>query len=252
MTSASSNTLIDKDCAIPIYRQVMNFLREGIDSGAWKESGRIPSELELSSSLKVSRGSVKKAISELVSEGLLEQIQGKGTYVKTHDISFPLNEGLISFSESLHEQGIEFTTSIAVSEIREANETIASFLDIPVGAPYLHMERIRTVSDEPVMYIENNINIELVPGIEHADYERESLFETIERISGHRVDHSKTSFLAVGADEKRVRSLAVEPGQPLLKQEQTVFLDTGQPIEYAHVWLRSSRFYVGIISQRRR
>jgi DNA-binding GntR family transcriptional regulator len=243
--------MINKDCATPIYKQVVNILTENISSGKWRESDRIPSELELASSLGVSRGSIKKAVSELVDAGVLEQIQGKGTYVKPHDISFPLNEGLISFSESLREQGISFVTTILVSETLKADEKLASKLEIPIGSPYMHMERIRSVSGEPIMYIENNINCALVPNIGSEDFEKVSLFETIERLSGHKVAYSDTSFFAIGADEKRAKSLKVSLGQPMLQQIQTVFLDNNKPIEYARVWLRSNRFYVGTISQRR-
>lgn len=242
---------INKDCATPIYKQVVNILTENVSSGKWRESDRIPSELELASSLGVSRGSIKKAVSELVDAGILEQIQGKGTYVKPHDISFPLNEGLISFSESLREQGISFETTILDSETLKADEELSSKLEIPVGSPYLHMERVRSVSGEPIMYIENNINLSLVPSIDSEDFERVSLFETIERLSGHKVAYSDTSFFAIGADEKRAKSLKVSLGQPMLQQIQTVFLDNDKPIEHARVWLRSNRFYVGTISQRR-
>ena len=108
MTDRVNNSHIKKDCPTPIYMQVVDYLRENIASGAWEQASKIPSEVELMSTLGVSRGSIKKAISKLVDEGLLEQIQGKGTYVKSKDISFPLTEGLISFSESLIEQGISF------------------------------------------------------------------------------------------------------------------------------------------------
>lgn len=96
MTNRVNNSHIKKDCPTPIYMQVVDYLRENIASGAWEQASKIPSEVELMSTLGVSRGSIKKAISRLVDEGLLEQIQGKGTYVKSKDISFPLTEGLIS------------------------------------------------------------------------------------------------------------------------------------------------------------
>lgn len=248
---SSTSSTINKDCAIPVYRQVISILTENISSGRWRESDRIPSEFDLAASLDVSRGSIKRAISELVDAGVLEQIQGKGTYVKPHDISFPLNEGLISFSESLREQGIKFETSILVFETMESNRELSSKLGVPVSSPYLHMERVRSVSGEPIMYIENNINSDLAPGIDKEDFEKVSLFETIERLSGRQVAYSDTSFFAIGADEERASSLKVSLGQPLLQQIQTVFLDNDQPIEYTRVWLRSNRFYVGTISQRR-
>lgn len=100
MTNRVNDSFIKKDCATPIYMQVVEYLRENIASGAWEEASKIPSEVDLMSTLGVSRGSIKKAISKLVDEGLLEQIQGKGTYVKSKDISFPLLKAL-SLSPSL-------------------------------------------------------------------------------------------------------------------------------------------------------
>lgn len=252
MAADTDSALIRKDCAKPIYVQVIEYLSDKISSGRWRESDRIPSEVELTEMLGVSRGSVKKAISKLVDNGTLEQIQGKGTYVKARDISFPLAEGLISFSESLTEQGIEFTTEIISSEVRIADEEIAAHLNISAGSPYLHLERVRRVKGEPIMYIENNISSSLAPNVAEADFVNESLFSILERLTGHQVAYSKTTFIASAADAQRSRYLGVDQKSPLLQQVQTVYLDNDMPIEYARVWLKSSRFYLGTIFQRRR
>lgn len=246
----ASNSVIQRDCARPIYVQVAEYLTSNIDSGRWIESDRIPSEAELTETLQVSRGSVKKAISMLVDNGVLEQIQGKGTYVKEHDISFPLTEGLISFSESLMKQGIEFETEIVSIEENTANEEIARQLSIPIGAALFRIERVRRVKGEPIMYIENNINSSLAPGISEADFVNDSIFSIIERLTNHKVSYSKTSFVATSVDAQRARYLEVEEKTPILQQVQTVFLDNDQAIEYANVWLKSNRFHLGTVFQR--
>ncbi len=251
MTNRVNNSHIKKDCPTPIYMQVVDYLRENIAEGAWEQASKIPSEVELMSTLGVSRGSIKKAISKLVDEGLLEQIQGKGTYVKSKDISFPLTEGLISFSESLIEQGLSFETSILDCEIRKSDEDISGHLGIVEGSDYLHLERVRSVEGEPVMFIENNINMALVPGIETADFVNEGLFAIIERLSGHQIEYSKTSFVAKLADAQRADALGLSTQSPLLQQLQTVYLDNDSAIEYARVWLKSSRFQLGTVFQRR-
>ena len=53
-------SIIKKDCSKPIYMQVAEYLSDNINSGRWKDSERIPSEAELTESLGVSRGSVKR------------------------------------------------------------------------------------------------------------------------------------------------------------------------------------------------
>lgn len=251
--SEISNTApIKKDCAKPIYAQVVDYLRDNIASGAWEQASKIPSEIELVATLEVSRGSIKKAISKLVDEGVLEQIQGKGTYVKSQDISFPLTEGLISFSESLNEQGIVFDTRILSCEIRKADAELSEHLGISEGCNYLHLERVRSVDGDPIMFIENNINSELAPGVETSDFVNEGLFSIIERLSGHQVEYSKTSFIATLADPQHAETLNISTDSPVLQQIQTVYLDNDQAIEHARVWLKSSRFHLGTVFQRRR
>lgn len=243
---------IRKDCAKPIYMQVVDYLRENIASGVWEEASKIPSEIELMSTLGVSRGSIKKAISKLVEEGVLEQIQGKGTYVKSQDIAFPLTEGLVTFSESLNEQGIAYETQIIDCEMRQADAEISKHLNVSPGSDFLHLERVRSVEGEPIMYIENNINSSLAPGIESADFVSEGLFSILERLTGHQIEYSETSFVAKLADPLRAEALDVPVKSPVLQQVQTVHLDNGQAIEYAKVWLKSSRFHLGTVFQRRR
>ncbi|MBU5583619.1 GntR family transcriptional regulator, partial [Enterococcus sp. S181_ASV_20] len=109
-------------------------------------------------------------------EKVLTQKHGKGTFVIDENISFPLAEGLISFSESMKSQGIDFETELINLEKKKADEKIAEQLKINIGDDYLFIERTRTVHDEVVMFIQNNINIQLAPNIDTADYAHESLF----------------------------------------------------------------------------
>ena len=101
-----------------------------------------------------------------------------------------------------------------------------------------------------MMFIENNINMALAPGIETADFVDEGLFAIIERLSGHQIEYSETSFVAKLADTQRADALGLSTQSPLLQQLQTVYLDNDCAIEYARVWLKSSRFQIGTVVQR--
>lgn len=69
----------------PLYQQIKALLLQGLQSGEWKPSTAIPSEVELAARFKVSQGTVRKAVAnELASEHLLVRRQGKGTFVATH------------------------------------------------------------------------------------------------------------------------------------------------------------------------
>ncbi|MCD8036598.1 MAG: GntR family transcriptional regulator [Clostridiales bacterium] len=66
---------------IPMYMRIKQFIKSKIDSGEWTENFMIPSEAELSRQFGCSRITVTTAIKELVKEGMVYRVQGKGTFV---------------------------------------------------------------------------------------------------------------------------------------------------------------------------
>lgn len=65
-----------------LYSQILDEFRERIISGDLAVGSRLPTELEIAQSHHISRGTVRQALSVLVNEGLLERIQGSGTFVR--------------------------------------------------------------------------------------------------------------------------------------------------------------------------
>ncbi|NLM77219.1 MAG: GntR family transcriptional regulator [Ruminococcaceae bacterium] len=72
---------IDRRSPQPLYAQLKTLLVERIQRQEYQPGQRIPSELALCDELSLSRPTVRQAIAELVSEGILVIIKGKGTYV---------------------------------------------------------------------------------------------------------------------------------------------------------------------------
>ena len=241
---------VDRDSSKPIYLQVADNFRNNIYSEKWGTGEKIPSENQIMSELKISRGTVKKAVGILVEEGLLEQIQGKGTYVKGNDISYPLSGGLLSFAESLENQNLGYETSVVTSELRVSNNDIATKLKLKEGDDYFYLERIRSVEGEKMMLIESRLNHYIAPGIEKVDFNAEKLFHAIESKSGNQIKHSVNRYAARIIDGKRAKILEVPENSPVLHLEQLVYLENGEPIEFANVWLKANKYHIGTILQR--
>ena len=242
--------IINRDASTPIYIQVADYLRNSIYAEEWGKGEKISSENQIMSELGVSRGTVKKAVNMLVEEGLLEQIQGKGTYVTESNISYPLGQGLLSFAESLESQHLTYQTKVITLEFRKATKEIESKLGIEVDDEYLYMKRIRYVEGEKVMLIENRLNSKLCPGIEQYNFNEVSLFKAIEKTSGRKIAYSESRYAARVVGEKRAKILEVSADSPVLHLEQLVHLKGGTPIEFGNVWLKANRYYLGTILQR--
>jgi GntR family transcriptional regulator len=72
---------LDKRSTQPLYAQLKELLNERIRQGVYQPGQQIPSELALCEELTLSRPTVRQAISELVTEGILVIVKGKGTFV---------------------------------------------------------------------------------------------------------------------------------------------------------------------------
>lgn len=72
---------LDRESAVPLYRQAQDFLRGEIHSGSLAPHTRLPASRELAASLGVNRLTVMNAYAGLEAEGLVYSRQGSGTYV---------------------------------------------------------------------------------------------------------------------------------------------------------------------------
>lgn len=73
---------MSEEYKVPKYYHIKQEIIKGIDNNTYKESETIPSERELMALFDVSRITIRKAIDDLVREGYLYRVHGKGTYVK--------------------------------------------------------------------------------------------------------------------------------------------------------------------------
>lgn len=224
-----------------LHEQVTDFVREKIYAREWGVNEPIPSEHELSEMLSLSRGTVKRGVRTLVDEGLLVQQRGRGTFVASPVMARPTSGHLLSFAESMGEAGISHVTRVVTQEVRQASEICARHLGIDMGESYLYLERVRSVDGHPVMYIESHLNLGACPGLDEADFERESVFRVIERTSGRGIGGSEVTYSARVAGSRRGGLLDCDSHAPVLQMEQLVHLDDGTPVEWGSVWLPANR-----------
>ena len=238
-----------KDTSL-LYVQVADYVREKIYSKEWGVDERIPSEHELMQEHGLSRGTVRRAIGALVDEGLLVQERGRGTFVIQAVMARPSGNKLHSFAESMNEQGIEYATRVVEKRIDRANRVCAQNLGIAEGSTFLYLMRVRFVAEQPVMLIESRINLEPCPGLENVDFEREGLFDAVERTSGQSVGDAEMTYSARAAGKRRGRWLECGERSPVLDLDQLVRLEDGTPVEWGSVWLPANRCVISSVRTR--
>lgn len=148
------NSVVTPNSKTPLYKQLVSILREDIRNGIYTAGEKIPSEIELCDFYKVSRITVRNAITELVEEELLFKVQGKGTFVSEQKYIRPLNESL-NFTNQCHQIGRKSSAKVICVEQLPASEQLAEKLGIEPGELIWKIMRVRYADDLAVM-IETN------------------------------------------------------------------------------------------------
>ncbi len=126
------NFEINRDIKIPVYLQITDYITSKIREGIWQPHYKLPSEDELAKQLGVARGTVRQALSELATEGILYRLHGKGTFVASDQIETKaVGSKFLTFLEELVEKGVTFSTEVLEKEIQSAPKAVASYLHLP-------------------------------------------------------------------------------------------------------------------------
>lgn len=232
-----------------LHELLAKILKDHIISGEWPAGSRIMSEHALMERYCVSRGTVRRAIGMLVDEGLLVQRKGKGTFVTRSGVAHPGGARPLSFAHALQEEGLAFETQVLAKKVLPAPADVAHELGLEEGEPVLFMRRVRTVEGRALFCQESWENLEACPGLADADFTKESLFDAVERCSGHEIALSNMRSSATCAGKEHGGYLALPAEAPVLLLEQTIGLDNHVPIEWSLTWLRSDQSLMGVALQ---
>lgn len=244
-------TAINKDAASPLHSQISDWIRSKIATGEWPSNYRLRTEPELAVDLGVSRGTLRRALTTLIHEGLLKQVQGRGTFVTSTLIEPAIAQKLSSLSEDFASQGIEVATTVIASELIEAPRPVASLLDVAPGQRVLRLARLRSTPQGAVALLNNYVRADLAPGIESVDFTSNSLFGTLEGRYKLAIGSGRRSFTAEAATLDVADALGLAVGSPVQYLEQVTYLDDGRPVEYSDVWINSRMLRVTSMLGRR-
>ncbi len=159
----------------PLYYQIRENIREKINSSEYPPNSMIPSEAELCEFYGVSRVTVRRAILDLVQEGILNRGKGKGTFV-SENYGLTTMNGVQSFSQELLGLNMRPSAKLLSCRIRKADPALRNTMGLSEGEKVATISRLRLVNNEPCMVEVMNFPYSLVPGIEHEDLEQSIYF----------------------------------------------------------------------------
>ena len=188
--------MIDKKSPIPVYFQLKNFIKDDIKKRNLKPGEPILSENKYCEMFKISRMTVRQALNELESDGIIVRERGKGSFVAIPRIE---QEGLMSFTEMVKSKGMNPSTKITKFG-KIVNSKLAQILRIEENEQIFVMTRVRKADDFPVAAETIYIPVKFVPDIENKNLEG-SFYELLKDEYSIEIKASKTSFSAVISDK---------------------------------------------------
>jgi GntR family transcriptional regulator len=126
-------------------------IRSMINDGRLSPGSRLPNELEVAEAMGVSRGTIRAALHLLEQQGLLWRRQGVGTFVSERPIlenRLDVNSGVTDLIRSM---GLVPGARDIEIKLVPADEYSAQQLGVSVGIPMVHIRRIRTANDKPIV-----------------------------------------------------------------------------------------------------
>jgi GntR family transcriptional regulator len=232
-----------------LAQQVIDEILAGIETGQRaRDNGLLPSETELSARFKVSRATIREALSRLEQANLIIRRHGVGTFVAPRP---PVIEAGLEELESLETMatriGLETTMGKAIIEERGAAKREAECLQLQPGDPVLSVARVIMTGKRPVAYLIDVIPTAYLHKDELGAAFTGSVLDLFVRRGDVPLSHSRTDILAEAADEEIARKLRLQAGEALLKLEAQLVARAGNIIDYSTSYFVPGYFHFHVV-----
>ena len=242
---------------VPLYIQIEELIQKKINNQEFLPGAKIPSERTIAELYGVNRMTAKKAIGNLVLQGVLVRKPGSGTYVKANggnsdhfslDLDFTEQQSNAGMSELLGSEGVTVGSEVIGSELMTATPFFARKLNIPQNGLVFALHRTRS-SNKRVFAVEYNyLPSYMFTDADTVDFREVGLYDYLNS-SGHMVQHvdQRTEVIPVMPHEARL--LGVEAGALVYRIKYLSTDMAGNIIEYTESFLNpdmvSLNFTVG-------
>ena len=231
--------MLNANSITPLYKQLVQKLKDDIENGVYKPGDQLLPERDFAAQNGVSVITTRKALEELVQEGIIEKKQGKGTFVAKPKYGRDYTR-IIGFSESCRLQGLEPGAILLHKSIAVPDAKVLAELRLPKDSSSVFISRLRTVNGEP-MAIENNYFPLDYVFLLNEPLEG-SLFDLLKQKVNKVVVKSQKTIEICRAGAQEAKNLNVARNSPLLLVKSLALTTDDAIVYYGVQIINSERF----------
>jgi DNA-binding GntR family transcriptional regulator len=234
---------IDRASPVPLYHQLAEQLTAAIIDGVLRPGDPFENELALAARIGLSRPTVRRAISELVNQGLLVRRRGIGTTVANQMVH--RRAELTSLYEDLVREGRTPRTDVLSLKPHAVDERAADAFGLEPGTPLVAIVRLRYAGDVPLAIMRNW----LPPGLDDLTVEQleaDGLYAVL-RARGIRPTVARQRIGARNATAEERRILKMSKAEPLVTMTRSAYDADGHPVEFGDHCYRADQYSVDVM-----
>ncbi|WP_326554178.1 GntR family transcriptional regulator [Micromonospora sp. NBC_01813] len=233
-----------------VYRQIADHLRQAIESHELVAGTQLPSESALVNEYGVSRVTARRALSVLVTDGLVVAEHGRGWFVRRRppvrrlsaDRFARRKEGKAAFTVDMEANERTFTVDVLYVGAAHAPAEVLERLNLPAGSSVLVRRRRYLVEGQPVEYATSYVPLGIAAGTRIADSDPGpgGIYARMED-QGLIFERYDEEIRARMPSEDESRLLQLPVGSPVLHLVRTA-IASGQPVEVCDTIMDSAAF----------
>lgn len=231
------------------YHQIYLVLREQLREGRFDDG--LPGELALMSRFGVARVTVRRALSQLADEGLIQREPGRGTrpvkarvnevQMQASTMATGKQAKLTGLLENLVTMGLRTKVKVLTVERLRAPVDVATALQLSGQAWVQKAERVRSTPEGPLSHITTWVPDAISAGFGKRELAQKPILVLLEE-SGVKVGRAEQTISARLADVGMARHLDVSVGSALLAVRRLIYDEDDRPIQWLHGLYRPDRY----------
>ncbi|MEZ4671736.1 MAG: GntR family transcriptional regulator [Anaerolineae bacterium] len=226
---------------MPRYYQIKQNLIDLIQSNLLRAGDALPSERELGELYNVNRMTVRQAITELTTQGVLRRLHGVGTFVTERTIIAPIVPAIIGFSERTRNAGQKPTSRVLSLELVPGSPFITEKLELDQKAPLILLRRLRLIDDEPLMIESSYLSYTAFPDLMEEDFNQQSLYYLLAARYNTPIIETDHTFEPTLLTPEESGYFDLKGGQPAMLVHMVAYTTNRQPTEFCKSVIRGDR-----------